>query len=453
MSASARRVLPPPSYVRRSGRAHQAPPPPSYMWYQGLERKWERVNERRREDRQNVHSLTLATYNVLSDQQVRLNSQLYRHLPEHILSWRYRSQLIVQEVAFFNSDVLCLQEVDERHYHHYFAPMLNGYGYTGWYEKRTGDKPDGCAIFWKYDVFQRALAKSVRFRVPGCDVLDRDNVGIIVILKIKRSGLPHDFPIAICVATTHLLFNEKRGDIKLAQLVLLFTEISRACEQFRLQNPRHHVFLLFCGDLNICPFSPLYSFITTGTIRYQGMNRTTLSGQQRSQELQGAIASHYQLRYPLLPDWMNIDHNCCYRPHHSTHHSTHQQKARHSTSEEDAARVLDLRHGFGFSSAYAHVTPTRQLEMTTFLLNGTKNTVDYIFYTSSPLNTDRHHRPHPKMELTDRRSLISGDCLRMIGALPNSLMPSDHQALQARFKLSIPRRHDRTAVRSRSVYS
>lgn len=419
------------------------PPPPSYIYYEGLGRQWERVGSFSRDSVHVVQSLTVATYNTLSDEQVRLNSELYRHLPGHMLSWPYRSELLIQEVAFFNADILCLQEVDERHYYNFFRRQLDEFGYTGWYKRRTGDKPDGCAIFWKYDTFQRALVRAVNFKVHGVPVLDRDNIGLIIILKLRQSGRADHFPVAICIATTHLLYNEKRGDVKLAQLVLLFAEIDQVCGQFKRENPHHHLFLLLCGDLNLYPFCPLYSFITTGEIWYEGMDRSTLSGQK--QPVRGPVDLQYRLNFPLFPDWLNINDSCCYHRHHST---PQQREAVHSsgtpTTHGYASSSAHLRHKFRFSSAYQHWTPTRQMEMTTCLLNGSKNTVDYIFYTSHPLFTEPRgtlSRTLPRMNLTDRRTLIASDSLTMMGFLPNSLMPSDHQALQARFELCIPRRH------------
>ena len=421
------------------------PPPPSYFCYEGLRRHWERVRpvDSRSAIHQTIDSLTVATYNTLSDEQSRLNSSLYRHLPGYILSWPHRSRLLMQEMVYFNADILCLQEIDEAHYYDFFRRRLSDYGYLGWYKRRTGDKPDGCAIFWKCNLLGRALIRPVEFKVYEVPVLDRDNVGLIVILKLRQSS-QSSFPLAICVATTHLLFNAKRGDVKLAQLILLLAEIGQACQQFKHENPRYHLFLLLCGDLNLYPFCPLYSFITTGEICYEGMNRSILSGQVQSGR--GPVSSQYILKSPLLPNWLNINQDCCYD--HSTSQKREAESSRDSASNEEGSSSANLRHRFHLCSAYQHWTSTGYRELTTCLLNGSQNTVDYIFYTSAPLSiepTDTGAGPHPCMDLTDRRTLITGDCLQMVGALPNSIMPSDHQALQARFEFSIPRRQDRTA--------
>lgn len=222
--------------------------------------------------------------------------------------------------------------------------------------------------------------------------------------------------------------------------MLLLAEIGQVCHQFRHDNPRYQLFLLLCGDLNLCPFCPLYSFITNREICYEGMNRSTLSGQvQLSTE---SVSPHYKLKFPLLPNWLNINHDCCY-----DHSISKPKEVEESEGSEEKPHSPSLRHRFHLHSAYKHWTDTGCQELTTFLLNGSKSTVDYIFYTSDPLwmeSTDTEGT-HPRMDLTDRWALLTGDRLQMVGALPNSTMPSDHQALQARFELSVPRRQDRTA--------
>ncbi|KAJ7393706.1 Protein angel 1 [Desmophyllum pertusum] len=73
----------------------------------------------------------------------------------------------------------------------------------------------------------------------------------------------------LCVSNTHLLFNKKRGDIKLAQLACLFAEIE---ELARISSPGktdpcYHP-IICCGDFNSTPFSPIYDFVSA---RFSGL--------------------------------------------------------------------------------------------------------------------------------------------------------------------------------------
>ena len=56
---------------------------------------------------------------------------------------------IISEVSYLKSQVVCLQEVDSEHFTSHFVPALTKLGYKGIYKKRTNDKMDGCAIFYK----------------------------------------------------------------------------------------------------------------------------------------------------------------------------------------------------------------------------------------------------------------------------------------------------------------
>lgn len=62
----------------------------------------------------------------------------------------------------------------------------------------------------------------MEYNQPGVNVLDRDNVGIILRLAPQKNKEAH-----LIVSTTHILYNKKRHDVKLAQVHLLLAEIER----------------------------------------------------------------------------------------------------------------------------------------------------------------------------------------------------------------------------------
>ena len=71
---------------------------------------------------------------------------------EDVLEWENRFTRLVQEIKQYNCDILCLQEVQNDHFDTHFKPSLKTLGYDGVYKKRTGDKHDGCAIFFKVHI-------------------------------------------------------------------------------------------------------------------------------------------------------------------------------------------------------------------------------------------------------------------------------------------------------------
>ena len=101
-------------------------------------------------------------------------------------------------------------------------------GFEGIFKKRTGDKIDGCAVFYRKSKFTLTKSASVEYCRPNCRILDRDNIGLITLLAhrpnkkpVSASSNDEAAELQLCVATTHLLYNPNRHDIKLAQLQLL----------------------------------------------------------------------------------------------------------------------------------------------------------------------------------------------------------------------------------------
>lgn len=165
------------------------------------------------------------------------------------------------------------------------------------YKKRTGKKTDGCATFFKESRFTLIKSELVSFNKPNVKLMDRDNVAVVVLLKPNVTGrVSRHANNLVCVSNTHLLFNKKRGDIKLAQLACLFAEIE---EIARISPPgeanlTYHP-IICCGDFNSTPFSPIYDFVVRGFLDYNGMHRDNFSGQ-----------SHFRKSFP---PWQALSNN------------------------------------------------------------------------------------------------------------------------------------------------
>lgn len=139
------------------------------------------------------------------------------------------------------------------------------------YKRRTGTKTDGCATCYRGDRFSELSVSLLELFRPETTLLDRHNVGVVLLLQpvvtqgsgVKTKGLP------LCVANTHLLFNPRRGDVKLAQLAVVLAEIDRVVKSCKARGDDCNVVL--CGDFNSVPNMPLYQLITTGQLFYHGL--------------------------------------------------------------------------------------------------------------------------------------------------------------------------------------
>ncbi|CAI5696773.1 protein angel homolog 1 isoform X3 [Oreochromis niloticus] len=250
---------------------------------------------------------TVMSYNILAQDLLEANQQLYTHCPLEVLDWHYRCNLLLKEIEQWLPDILCLQEVQENHYHEQLHPALSQMGYTCVYKRRTGTKTDGCATCFRSS-FSQVAATHLEFFKPETELLDRHNVGIVLLLRplvnwgsqVKEVGPP------LCVANTHLLFNPRRGDVKLAQLAILLAEIDSMIKSCKAKG--EHCNVIMCGDFNSVPHMPLYQLITTSQLHYQNLPAWMVSGQEDL----SYKANCHRLLAPLWPSSLGITGSCQY---------------------------------------------------------------------------------------------------------------------------------------------
>lgn len=90
------------------------------------------------------------------------------------------------------------------------------------YKKRTNNKTDGLLLMYKEDTLNLLEFSKVELYQAGTELLNRDNVGLIAKFSLKQNP-----ETKFLIATTHLLFNPRRNDVRLGQVQLLFAEIER----------------------------------------------------------------------------------------------------------------------------------------------------------------------------------------------------------------------------------
>ncbi|XP_041351320.1 uncharacterized protein LOC121370259 isoform X2 [Gigantopelta aegis] len=267
----------------------------------GHPRQWEYTDYGRqhRSRAKQGSEISVMSYNILAQNLLEEHSYLYEDHGDEALTWNYRSHRLLQEIAFHHSDVVCLQEVQSDHYSNFINPELQNQGYDGVYLKRTGDKCDGCAIFFKRHKFSLIKSHNVEFKRGG--LLDRDNIAVILELR-PRSRFYMGSVKKICVATTHLLFNPRRGDVKMGQLMVLLAELDRCARS----SDGTYTPVVLCGDFNLEPYSHLYKMIYQGYLRFEGLSCNELSGQK-----EGAYGKDNYISRNMC-EKLNISDHCQY---------------------------------------------------------------------------------------------------------------------------------------------
>uniref|UniRef100_A0A3P9HAB5 Angel homolog 1 (Drosophila) n=1 Tax=Oryzias latipes TaxID=8090 RepID=A0A3P9HAB5_ORYLA len=411
---------------------------------------------------------TVMSYNILAPDLLELNQYLYKHCPLEVLDWNYRYNLLVEEIKKWTPDILCLQEVQENHYREQLHPALIEMGYSCIYKCRTGTKTDGCAVCYRSKRFAEVSFTKLEFFRPETGLLNRHNVGIVLLLRplvAQGAALKESGPL-LCLANTHLLFNPRRGDVKLAQLAIMLAEIDAVVKSCKVKG--EHCNVVLCGDFNSLPNTPLYQLIVTGELYYQGLPAWMVSGQE---DLSYKPSCH-RLSAPLLPGSLGITDSCQY----TSVNSLKAGKCRYSHDfmlqlrfcpaacsrppdlvlipgvtdlAPDASkpnhypqRFRDiLQHQLNLESVYKHVCPDVDRPEVTTLHSEVGATVDYIFYTQKRTCAS-HQKPGEKfpgegLKLTGYLSLLPEDVLWSMNGLPNQIFPSDHLSLLARFQLDL----------------
>ncbi|XP_069003340.1 protein angel homolog 2 isoform X1 [Embiotoca jacksoni] len=372
---------------------------------------------------------SVMSYNILSQELLRDNGFLYGHCEPGVLRWDFRLHNLLQEIQQHDADVVCLQEVQEDHYQNQIRPALQARGYHCEYKKRTGRKPDGCAVTFKTSRLSLLSSNPVEFLRPGDALLDRDNVGLVLLLRPNDSVSQSDPSSFLCVANTHLLYNPRRGDIKLAQLAILLAEIDRLS---RLPDGSTNPVVL-CGDFNAAPWSPLYSFLTSGCLEYGGLQIGKVSGQDNSPRGQRLLS------FPIWSPSLGINHQCQYENQPAAEAPptipTAVEGRISNLTGEDLSTPPDrmrMEHTLKLQSSYRHhLLPDGRPEIST-CHSHTALTVDYILYSHD--STPPSLPGGRGLQLLGRLSLVGQSELEEVNGLPNQHHSSDHLPLLARFR-------------------
>jgi protein angel len=188
---------------------------------------------------------------------------------------------------FFKIHKFNFQEVQKSHLKEIHG-RLRSMSYEVIYKKRTGDKLDGCAVFFNRNLFTLLESHKIEFEQPEVEVrfanlsflitswksfqlLNRKNVAVVC-----KFELISDPSMQFIVATTYLFYRPKRQDIRLAQVQVLLAELDRIAKC----DDQVHLPIILTGDFNFQPNSPPYNLIVNGELNYENLSHQTLITKQ-----------------------------------------------------------------------------------------------------------------------------------------------------------------------------
>ncbi|GMN45197.1 hypothetical protein TIFTF001_014391 [Ficus carica] len=274
---------PPPPHIQQNQQFRPSPqfrrPPPQNRPRPPDYRNWEFAKSA---PPSTSERFTILSYNLLAEYvalDYRHRNELYYHIPRHMLEWQWRKSNIIFELGLWSTDIMCFQEVDR------FQDLeeeLKLRGYNGIWKRRTGKAIDGCAIFWRVSRFKLLHEESIEFNKFGL----RENVAQICVLELMRqncdvsaAALPTSSTGSnkVVVCNIHVLYNPKRGEIKLGQVRIL---LLRAHAVSKIWNDAP---IVLCGDYNCVPKSPVYNFISEQKLDLSELHRDKVSGQSSAE--------------------------------------------------------------------------------------------------------------------------------------------------------------------------
>lgn len=216
------------------------------------------------------------SYNTLANMYVE--KRKFPYASNKALDVYYRKQLLVRELLGYNSDIICLQEVQERVFEYDLFPILKEAGFDGFYTRKGGRRYEGLATFFKAskfrvlfnqgillneivkekDIFSDLLSKVGGNYKDMSKLLAQDTALQVVLLEAIENET-----FRILIANTHLYSNKDNPEVRLLQAALCVYYL----EHLIATKSMDSVGVLFCGDFNSLPFSEAYNFLTSGNFQ------------------------------------------------------------------------------------------------------------------------------------------------------------------------------------------
>ncbi|CAO3566088.1 unnamed protein product [Mortierella alpina] len=260
MKTKSNRYAPYPSSSSSSSSSSSHPPPAPRSKHQMLTdmlardfhpRRWIPLGS------QGQEFLSVVSYNMMSNTLVRTDTAKFRSagVDLNLLNWTARQTRLLNEIASYNADVVCFQELDQSDYDSAFGTSMVALGYGGsFFHRRNLDYQHGFGIFYKSH--RVASANECPIPFPQGAVEGVDVPGVMLVLDIKAPSLQR-----VCVATTHIPCYDNQGGLRrVGQVMALLSAAAN------LLKKNHQMVFVLTGDFNFNQRDPLIKYITTGSL-------------------------------------------------------------------------------------------------------------------------------------------------------------------------------------------
>ncbi|XP_011313372.1 2',5'-phosphodiesterase 12 isoform X2 [Fopius arisanus] len=225
-----------------------------------------------------ISHFRITSYNILADTYANSDysrQYLFPYCPSYALAMDYRKLLIVKELIGYNSDILCLQEVDKKVYECDLMPALSSLNYSGTFTTK-GDTREGLAVFYDQNRFQMldkkciVMGKNIEVNQAFSRIWDKihnekarqcfleRNTSLLIVTLQSRNN-PSEILI---IGNTHLYFHPDADHIRLLQSYFALTQCQSIVEYNNKIHSGKRVSLILSGDFNSTPADGIYELVT-----------------------------------------------------------------------------------------------------------------------------------------------------------------------------------------------
>ncbi|KAI7866140.1 Endonuclease/exonuclease/phosphatase [Spinellus fusiger] len=259
------------------------------------EREWITIQEEEEETKEDSGTdsspkdkFIVLCYNILCEKYA--TQKVYGYTPSWALAWDYRKDIIMAEIAKWNPDIICLQEVEMGLYEDTLREELREMGnYESVFYPKSRAKTmsqkekrsvDGCATFYRVSKFSLVEDCLLEFNCTALQrqdfkktedfynrVMTKDNISVMTVLQTKKTFE------RVLVANSHIHWDPSFADVKLVQVGILMEELKRIASK-HLSADKGPTYAsvsklptVICGDFNSESGSGVYELLSKGSIQ------------------------------------------------------------------------------------------------------------------------------------------------------------------------------------------
>lgn len=224
----------------------------------------------------------IISYNILANTYADSDYSrqvLFPYCPPYALNIDYRKLLIVKELIGYNSDIICLQEVDKKVYENDLIPSLSYLNYSGVFSTK-GEMSEGLSVLYDNKRFKiidnkctimseeidnNQTFKNVWDKITNENAKKRftDRNTSVLIVTLKSIDNPSEI---LVIGNTHLYFHPDADHIRLLQAFYALTLLQQTAENYKKLNPNDSISVMLCGDFNSTPIDGVYELVTKKNI-------------------------------------------------------------------------------------------------------------------------------------------------------------------------------------------